>query len=159
MVAPGRPRPARPSLGWTLALVAWVCLVWGNSLVPGTGSSRVSGLVVEVLGPALSALGCADPEAQTFLVRKSAHFLEHAVLAALAWKATGAWGLVGTRRVLALVALCVGVPCVDETIQLFVPGRVGSVRDVAIDVCGAAAGLWLCQAVSRARARAGGGPG
>lgn len=144
-------RPRARRVAATVALIAWVCLIWGNSLVPGEGSSRVSGLVVDVLGPLLSSLGLTDPAAQTFLVRKCAHFLEYAVLGVLALCCARAWGLSGGRA-LALVALaCVAVPLADEGIQLHVPGRAGSLRDVGIDVSGAATGLLASWLVLRAR--------
>ena len=38
---------------------------------------------------------------------------------------------------------CLAVACVDETIQLFVPGRAGRLTDVGIDTLGAALGIVL----------------
>ena len=35
------------------------------------------------------------------------------------------------------------IPSIDETIQLFVPGRAGMITDVMIDYCGAATGVVL----------------
>ena len=35
------------------------------------------------------------------------------------------------------------IPSIDETIQLFVPGRAGMITDVMIDCCGAATGVVL----------------
>lgn len=145
------PRTRGRRLVAAAALVVWVCVIWGNSLVPGAGSSRVSSLVVDVLGPFLSSLGLADPAAQTFLVRKCAHFLEYAVLGVLCVWCARAWGLPG-RRALAFVALvCAAVPLADEGIQLHVPGRSGSLSDVGLDVCGAATGSLVSWLVSRSR--------
>ena len=42
--------------------------------------------------------------------------------------------------------ICMGdqlIPSIDETIQLFVPGRAGMITDVMIDCCGAATGVVL----------------
>ena len=77
------------------------------------------------------------------LLRKLAHFGEFAVLGLLL---TGTFYNAKGFRLLKpiffglLTALC------DETIQLFVPGRNGNVRDLWIDLSGVAVGtlfLWL----------------
>ena len=57
------------------------------------------------------------------------------------------------RALLAGLVLTTLVPCLDETIQLFVPGRSGSPRDVAIDLAGAATGALLTWLFHRARTR------
>lgn len=76
-----------------------------------------------------------------FLLRKSAHMTEYAILALLLWRA---WAVDGrpTRRVFLLsfsAALLYAVS--DEWHQSFVPGRGPSAVDVAID---AAAALAAC---------------
>ena len=52
------------------------------------------------------------------------------------------------------IAIGVAVPCIDETIQRFVPDRVGALGDVLIDMAGGAVGmlvvsLWDCLARQR----------
>lgn len=144
--SPDTKRKSAATWIWVAALVLWVCVIWGHSLMPGDDSSLESGLVVEFLAPLFDAFGVADLDIRVLIVRKLAHFSEHAVLAVLA---TGAMRRVfsGARAWwLAALAICVAVPCVDETIQLFVAGRVGSVTDVCIDLSGCAVGAavaWL----------------
>ena len=131
---------------WVAALVLWICVIWGHSLIPGDDSLIESNFVVDFLAPLFDALGVTDMDLRITVVRKTAHFLEHAVLAVLAtgamrrlFDATHAWPIVAC-------AVCVAVPCIDETIQLFVPGRGASPRDVAIDLCGCVFGAlvaWL----------------
>jgi len=74
-----------------------------------------------------------------FLVRKSAHFTEYAILSALWFRALRVhlsslwrvrWALVGL-----IVSLSVAI--LDEVHQSFVPSRTSSARDVALDFCGA----------------------
>ena len=48
-------------------------------------------------------------------------------------------------------AVMVMTPIVDETIQLFVPGREGSVRDVFIDLAGVCIGYALARALCALR--------
>lgn len=130
---------------WVAALVLWICVIWGHSLMPGDDSLMESSIVVDFFAPLFDVLGVADPDLRITIVRKLAHFSEHAVLAVLAVNAA--------RRLFAgkywwafALVVCVAVPCMDETIQLFVPGRGPSPRDVAIDLCGCAFGAlvtWL----------------
>ena len=85
-----------------------------------------------VVPPEASALGEGDG-----LLRKIAHFAEFAALGAcLCWR----FGMLEKRKILALI-YSFGAACLDETIQMFVPERGPGLRDVAIDTCGAAAGI------------------
>ena len=124
-----------------LRLSAWLilltlCFIWGNSLLPGDISGRLSDWVREMLAfllpgeiPGITSGGG--------LLRKIAHFTEFAALgAALCWR----FGMLEKRKIM---ALAYGIPaaCVDETIQLFVPDRGPAIRDVVIDTCGVVAGM------------------
>ena len=144
-----RPRDARARSRavWTALLVAWVCFVWGHSLVPGPASTAESDRVVLLLQGLFAHLGVSDRTVATFAVRKSAHFLEYAVLGLLLRKAQGPG-----RRV-AWLAAALAIPSADEAIQLFVPGRSASPRDVAIDFAGALTGLGVCIVAERLSAR------
>jgi VanZ family protein len=83
---------------------------------------------------------------QDFFLRKCAHATEYAVLTLLWARAVA--GLAPRPRagllapgVAAAIALAWAVS--DEWHQTFVPGRVGSPRDVAVDAAGIAIGLAL----------------
>ena len=126
-----------------LKISAWLigcllCFIWGNSLLPGEVSGRISDAVKEFLAFLLPG---EVPGVTTGggLLRKIAHFTEFAALGAcLAWR----FGMLEKRKITALV-YGFGAACVDETIQVFVPDRGPGIRDVAIDTCGAAAGIGL----------------
>ena len=77
------------------------------------------------------------------VLRKLAHAAEYAVLGALLLRATGRTGLAFTLAALYAVT--------DEIHQSFVPGRLGSPIDVAIDAAGAAVGIALWQTVRTRR--------
>ena len=121
---------------WLICLI--LCFIWGNSLLPGEVSGRISDWVKEILAfllpgeiPGVTSGGG--------LLRKIAHFSEFAALgAALVWR----FGMLEKRKFPAL-AYSFGAACVDETIQCFVPDRGPGIRDVVIDTCGAAAGIGL----------------
>jgi VanZ family protein len=104
-----------------LPVVAWAALIFALSSVPDLGTG----------------LGGWD-----LALRKIAHAAEYAVLGALLLRATGKTGLAFTLGALYAVS--------DELHQSFVPGRLGSPLDVAIDAAGVAVGIVLWQTV-RAR--------
>ena len=132
---------------WVAALVLWVCFIWGHSLVSGADSAAESGFFVSLFSPVFDAFGVVDESLRSLIVRKFAHFSEHAILGILAVGA--ARNLFAGKRhwwVFALV-VCVAVPCIDETIQMFVPGRGPAITDVCIDMSGCAFGALVAAAV------------
>jgi VanZ family protein len=104
-----------------LPVVAWAALIFALSSVPDLGTG----------------LGGWD-----LVLRKMAHAAEYAVLGALLARATGRTGLAFALGALYAVG--------DEIHPSFVPGRLGSPLDVAIDAAGVAVGIVLWQTV-RAR--------
>ena len=119
-------------------LVCCLVFIWGNSLLPGNISGAISDFVKNILA-ALFEQGEKEPENGGFLLRKLAHFTEFTALGmCLCWL----FGMLGKGRLLPLFCGAAAA-CVDETIQIFVPGRVSSLRDVCIDSCGVLLGVIL----------------
>ncbi len=120
-------------------LVAEICFIWGNSLLPAELSAAISGGLRELLGRFLPGGGDAVVGTGDGMLRKIAHFLEFCALGATAAVLLGRLGKP------AVFSLAVGffVACADECIQIFVPGRGPGLTDVALDTLGAAAGLVL----------------
>ena len=140
----GAGRADRIRWPWAIAFALMVCVVWGNSLVPGDDSGSLSMAVVDWIRGVLAAIGLPSDWVTNFVVRKTAHFTEYLVLALIGMQAFGPH-----RRPLRLlpaaataVAL-VAVPCIDETIQLSVSGRSGQITDVLIDCSGILTGALL----------------
>ena len=131
--------------------VCWLCVIWGNSLLPGESSSQVSGLVGQILEKILPFLNMEGENAMVIL-RKMGHFSEFAVLGALlAW--LGALLEKGGFRP---VFWGIAAAAADETIQLFVPDRHGCVTDVLIDTAGVVTGvvlLLICRKIYKTRCR------
>lgn len=138
---------------WRLALVLYLCMVYGHSMMPAHISSGESGAVLGLLRRSIGVLGLDGEMLTQHMVRKAAHFTEYVGVGILLWGNLGAerrclaWRE-GTRVCLmeraALAVLA--IPFADETIQLFVAGRSGQISDVWLDMAGAAAGLlaaWL----------------
>lgn len=72
-------------------------------------------------------------------VKKLGHFLAYAVLAFLAFRAVLDW----QRPYLTAFLIVLLFALSDEFHQTFIPGRNGTLVDVAIDMCGAITCLWL----------------
>lgn len=124
---------------WWALCAGWIAVIFAHSLMPAALSEAESyGLLARLAGllPFLTAR----------VLRKLAHFGEFCVLGLLLARCLPRDF---SRPVLA-GALCA---MTDETIQLFVPGRSGEVRDVWIDLAGAALGVALTLLISRIRSR------
>ena len=105
-----------------LPVLTWAALIFALSSVPDLGTG----------------LGGWD-----FALRKLAHAAEFAVLGALLARAIARNGLA--------FALGTLYALTDELHQVFVPGRLGSPLDVAIDALGVACGVLLWQTVQARR--------
>ena len=119
----------------TALIILNLGLIWGNSLMNDTRSEAISGGVLAFLGQFLPVLLTAA--GHTFL-RKAAHFSEFALLGLLY---CGRHRLVRRETPLHLMGFGLAVACIDETIQIFTPGRASSLIDVWIDTWGFALGL------------------
>lgn len=122
-----------------ILLVLNLCFIWGNSLLSAERSQAFSDFVLELLpGQAEGAAGSAG---ESGTLRKIAHFTEFTALGLLlSWLSA----LLRKKKWLPLFGGALAA-CIDETIQIFVPGRGPGLLDVGIDICGAATGMLLLQ--------------
>lgn len=147
---------------WALVLL-WVMVIWGHSLMPGDASSAESSVFVKAAQRVVYViyqqhfalfdrlaqahphflLSLTDPEVMHFYVRKAGHFSEYLVLACFTLNAVRRTLSGFLSGALAALLFWVATPCVDEWIQLHVPGRAGMLTDVLIDMSGFATGLVL----------------
>ena len=112
-----------------------LALIWGNSMMTAVDSEAVSGGVLELLGRFIPVL--LTESGHTFL-RKAAHFSEFALLGLLF---CGRYRLARRSTPPHLMGFGLAVACIDETIQIFTPGRASSLIDVWIDASGFALGF------------------
>ena len=121
----------------TILILLNLALIWGNSLMDAENSSAVSGGVLAFIGQFFPAL--LTEAGHTFL-RKAAHFSEFALLGLLF---CGRYRLTRKEIPVSLMGFGLAVACIDETIQIFTPGRASSLIDVWIDTSGFALGLFV----------------
>lgn len=118
--------------------LAWTAMIFGFSLQSANESNVSSNFVLDLLATYFPVL--KEPQVMMMAIvaiRKLAHFTEYAVLGLLVAKAQRdtTWD-----KLLLLGCL---VPIIDETIQIFVPGRSGSPVDMLIDLSGYLTGLLI----------------
>lgn len=130
-----------------LLVAAYIAFIFSNSLADGTTSGALSGSISAAVYGWLQKIGVKlDPDNFHFLIRKVAHFTEYAGLGILIRLVTGK--INGTGGWLLRLVFMVSVPLVDETIQLFVPGRGGSLRDCVIDMAGYLTGFLIASLIA-----------
>lgn len=120
-------------------IVCNVLFIWGNSALPAQISGAISSFVRDIVSLLLGGGSGSDASFGDGILRKIAHFMEFACLgAALCWLCS----MLKTHRSWAM-ACGFGVACVDETIQLLVPGRGPRFTDVLLDSAGVVCGIAL----------------
>lgn len=116
--------------------------IWGNSLLSAEASAAFSQWVKEMLAFLLPS-DDGVLQGGHGLLRKIAHFLEFCSLGlCLGWL----FAMVKKHPVAIPLACGVATACIDETIQIFVPGRGPGILDVLIDTLGVCTGLALLYA-------------
>ena len=134
-------------------LLVWMGLIFfastGNLSAPNT--SRIIRPLLLWLFPGITEAALLQVH---FLVRKTAHFTEYAVLALLAARAflASSRTLLRRRWWLAPLALVASCPLLDEYHQPFVPTRTGTIYYSLLDISGGAGALGalaLCRAARR----------
>ena len=117
-------------------IVANLCFIWGNSCMDAGASGDMSGSVLALIGKVFPFL---LTEAGHALIRKIAHFSEFACLGLL-W---AGYRTLEDKPPLSCWGFGLAAACIDETIQLYVPGRASSLTDVWIDTAGFCTGLLI----------------
>jgi VanZ family protein len=130
-----------------LPLLLWMGLIFYGSTDRGS-AGHTMGFVEPFLRWLMPRLSDASIDRLHFLIRKSAHITEYAILGGLALRAIAAsrpgsftgnrWRIAGAALVLAAL-----YAASDEFHQSFVPSRGASVEDVCIDAVGASVGIGL----------------
>ena len=135
---------------WLPALL-WYWVIWGFSAqtaaVSGDLSDRLLWRLMALVSPAFAEADAvtqnAAVELLSFFERKAAHMFLYFVLILLLWLALLPL-IQGKRHQIPLAAvLCAALAGLDEYHQTFIPGRSGELRDVCVDLAGAAVAVAL----------------
>ena len=128
-----------------------LAFIWGNSLLPGEISGSLSNWLENILSFIFN--NKPDSPGGGGLLRKLAHFTEFTCLGmCLCWL----FGMLHTKQPEHLVFPFVAgaaAACIDETIQLFVPLRGPSVKDVGIDILGVILGIVLISLIQQIKSK------
>ena len=117
--------------------ILMMLVIFVMSSFAAADSDRQSDLIVNAL-----TLAFPDLKGAAFLVnvvRKSAHFLEYALLGLLTARAFR----LSRKSVWFAVPVCALYAASDEFHQTFTPGRSGELGDVLLDTCGATFGIFI----------------
>jgi VanZ family protein len=129
-----------------LPAIAWAIVISGASTGP-FASSHTSRIIIPALHWLFPAASYETIDLLHGFIRKSAHFMEYFLFSFFLLR-----GMRGERRAwqlrwaIAALAIAAGYSVLDETHQIFVPGRQASPWDSLVDTTGAAVGqvmLWL----------------
>ena len=132
-----------PSVKYWAPVIAWVLLIFAASgdLMSAEHTSRFLVPFLLWLKPGISVETLAQLQ---FGVRKAAHLIEYAILAALLWRAIRQHQ-VGSWRVAAFALVAAATyASLDEFHQSHISSRTGSPWDVLVDCIGAMLGLAVC---------------
>lgn len=123
-------------------LILILAFIWGNSLLPGSDSGILSDTIKALLQKFFPFLFSGDGSGGGW-VRKVAHFSEFTLLSiCLCWLFAMFRGRLA-ELILPVLLSGILTACIDEFIQLFVPGRNSSFIDVGIDSTGVIVGIAL----------------
>lgn len=132
----------------TILLTLNLCFIWGNSLLPGSISGAFSHWVQKIISLIFPS-DQASSDSGHGLLRKLAHFTEFCTLGMLfIWL----FQLLHARRwrILFFPWICGAVAaCIDETMQIFIPGRGPAIKDVGIDTLGVTLGIVIIYFISK----------
>ncbi len=121
----------------TLILV-WLAFIWGNSLQPYDISSEESGFFLTIISEHVPFI--ANNDMGMYMVRKLAHFTEYFILSLLVCNLVCMYEKETIRRACFTAFAGLFIAFIDETIQIYVPGRAGVIKDVWIDFSGVVVG-------------------
>ncbi|MDY4195397.1 MAG: VanZ family protein [Bariatricus sp.] len=132
-----------------ILILIWRCIIFVFSAQPGDESTDTSiGFGAKIVGFFIPEFREMSKEEQReflepydFIIRKSAHFCEYAVMGMLSMLLLQQIYMKMKWKIFCSIGISAFMACTDEFHQLFVEGRAGRIQDVCIDTSGAALGI------------------
>ena len=124
-----------------ILILIWRCIIFAFSAQPGDESTDTSiGFGAKVVGFFIPEFREMSKEEQreflepyNFIIRKSAHFCEYAVMGMLSMLLLQQIYMKMKWKIFGSIGISAFMACTDEFHQLFVEGRAGRIQDVCID--------------------------
>lgn len=130
-----------------IPVIIWMGVIFYLSHQPASESSELSaGLAAKIIY-LIEVIIPVDPDTFHHFIRKSAHFLAYFILGVLV---TNALRIQNVKFTGLAFLICVLYAISDEVHQLFIPGRIGEVRDVLIYGTGALIGISVYMLIKKA---------
>ena len=126
---------------FTLCLVCTVAYIFKNSLQVAQVSSQHSEQVMNLVNGFLAKLRMGP--LSHHVIRKLAHFGEYCLLGFWFMLCLRVYTIHFIKHISWPLFICLGIANVDETLQLFVPGRSSQLTDVWIDFAGVLCGAFV----------------
>lgn len=128
-----------------------IAYIWHNSLQSAWLSDSRSLAVLALVEKGAAYLGLSHTAVLTnHVIRKAAHVSEYFVLGNAVRLAVQYLPQVRRRAWCYTIVFGIGIASIDESLQLFSPGRGAQIQDVGIDTCGVILGclvmsglIWL----------------
>ena len=118
--------------------------IWHNSMQDAVHSGGLSRMIAAVLQARLLELGVYEPLGLVNgVLRKCAHVFEFSLLGIALYGLCSNVQTVRQHRVIWVIGIGVVIAAIDESLQLFSPGRGAQLRDVGIDGCGVLIGYLM----------------
>lgn len=141
---------------YTILTLVLMIFIFSQSALPANLSEKESAFIASLLMKILRV----DRENLSFIIRKSAHFIEYTFLGCSLILTVRAWledppaghrQILWSYRKMNIIAWGIGAlyAITDELHQSLVSGRSCELRDVMIDSAGVALGIFLCSTVLR----------
>ncbi len=127
---------------FTCTTVVMVVFIFTHSLMPAEMSSDESDGVLEILYRIADILHLSTEQINSYIVRKFAHYSEYVMIGmSLMCCGISYGGKKLLRYIFPVLFFGLLTPVIDETIQLYTPGRSGQVSDVCLDFLGVLTGI------------------
>lgn len=123
-----------------VATAACMAFIWYRSTLSAVESTVESTNVLEFFEIFIKGLGL-NVEITDFIIRKSAHFCEFALLGCLVMWSSYLLNYKVAINFLPVGIICLATGTIDEIIQIYSPGRSCQLSDVILDFSGAVAGV------------------
>lgn len=121
------------NIGWLLVFI-WILIIFSYSLKNAQTSDNQSFFFVYIIDDILNYFNIhLDLNFLNHIVRKTAHFMEYAILGSLVMIAHNLRPLFKNTY---FNLIFISIPFIDETIQSFTPGRSAQLSDCLLDSCG-----------------------